>query len=149
MGDATSTTELEVLFTELVTAQERGGAAIDSYRLEWDQGSGAWADLMGQDGDYSLATSLVVPGVSGGNDYRFRVTAHNIHGWGVASEEAVIYATSVPAEPSPVATVQVNEYIEVRWTAPFNNYESIDAFRVAVKGSSGTFIEDLTNCDGS
>jgi len=25
------------------------------------------------------------------------VTAHNIHGWGVASEEAVIYATSAPA----------------------------------------------------
>ena len=87
--------------------------------------------------------------MTGGNDYRFRVTARNIHGWGVPSDEAVIYATSAPAQPGPVTTLQVNENIEIRWTAPFNNYESLDAYRVAVKGSSGAFIEDLSNCDAS
>jgi hypothetical protein len=149
MGEATSTTALEVVVTELASGEAAGGATIDSYHLEWDQGTGAWTDLVGEDGAYQLATSHTVPGVAGGNAYRFRARAHNVHGWGPASAEAVIYATSAPAQPDPVTTAQVNENIEIQWAAPLNNYESLDAYRVAVQSSSGTFVEDLTNCDAS
>jgi hypothetical protein len=103
-GPATSTTQLVVDFTALTGDQATGGAAIDSYNLQWDQGTGTWVDLVGQDGAYQLLTTYSVSsGVAGGEDYRFRVRAHNAHGWGPFSTVAVIYATSVPAQP-PVAT---------------------------------------------
>jgi hypothetical protein len=152
MGSATSTTQLEVDFTALATAAERGGAAIDSYHLEWDEGTGTWADVAGQDGAYQLLTTHVITGpppVAGGTDYRLRVRAHNLHGWGPESEPAVVFATSAPGQPDPVTTAQVSETIEIRWTAPLNNYESLDAYRLTVEAAGGAYLEDLAHCDAS
>lgn len=75
--------------------------------------------------------------------------AHNLHGWGAYSSEVVIFATSVPDQPAAVTTTRVNSDIEIQWVAPFNNYESIDAYLVAVKSAGGTFEVDTTNCDAS
>ena len=95
MGDQTSTTEIQVTFTALTTDQVTGGAAIDSYNLQWDQGTGSWQDLVGQDDSYQLLTThLVDDGVTGGSDYKFKVRAHNAHGWGLFSDIAIVYATS-------------------------------------------------------
>ena len=49
-----------------------------------------------------------------------------------------------------MVTTQTNRDIELRWTAPFNNYESIDAFQVLVKTSTGTdsYEEERTHCAG-
>lgn len=47
MGDATSTSEIQADFDPLTTAGQLGGAVIDSYYLEWDQGTGTWMDLIG------------------------------------------------------------------------------------------------------
>ncbi len=94
-GDATSTTSIAVSFSALSFGQATGGAVIDSYHLRWDQGTGSLSDLVGQDGAASLLTSYVVSsGVTGGTGYRFQVRAHNVHGWGAFSPEALIYATS-------------------------------------------------------
>jgi hypothetical protein len=45
----------------------------------------------------------------------------------------------------------VNDKIEVSWTPPSSNFESIDAYRVLVKSSalSPTFEEEAVNCDAS
>jgi hypothetical protein len=107
MGSATSTTQISVEFTALTTATQYGGASVDSYHLQWDSGTsgGTWTDLIGQDGSYQLLTTHTVTGVAGGGAYRFKVRAHNLHDWGAFSDEAVIYATSVPGQPDPVVTV--------------------------------------------
>jgi hypothetical protein len=149
MGPATTTSQLEVTVVAPVPGAATGGAAIDSYHVEWDQGTGVWADLAGQPGSYSLLTTLIVPGVTGGEAYRFRVTAHNVQGWGPVSGVGVIWATSTPAAPAPATTVEVNEYIEVRWSAPVSNFESLDAYSVAVESAAGPYYSDLASCDGS
>jgi hypothetical protein len=50
MGTATTTAQVQVLFTALATAAETGGASLDSYHLEWDQGPSltTWVSLLGQ-----------------------------------------------------------------------------------------------------
>ena len=52
MGAATVTTSVEVVLAALVFGAETGGAAVDSYRLEWDQGTTSWVDITGEDGNY-------------------------------------------------------------------------------------------------
>ena len=62
-----------------------------------------------------------------------------MHGWGAYSDEALIYATSTPAQPAVATTAEANEDVEIAWSEPFNNYESIDAYRVAIQTSAGSF----------
>lgn len=97
MGSATTTTQLAIDFVALTAGSETGGSTIDSYHLQWDQGTGSWLDLFGEDGAYQLLTTYTVTsGVSGGSAYRFKVRAHNTHGWSEYSDEGLVYATSAP-----------------------------------------------------
>jgi hypothetical protein len=52
MGSATSTTQIAVSSAGLTPGVATGGATIDSYHLVWDQGTGTWADLAGEEGNY-------------------------------------------------------------------------------------------------
>lgn len=72
-----------------------------------------------------------------------------MHGWGAYSPEALIYATSTPAQPAVATTAEANEDVEIAWSEPFNNYESTDAYRVAIRTSAGSFEEDTDYCDAS
>ena len=50
---------------------ETGDSTILSYRLQWDQGTGAWTDLTGYPSN-SLATNYTVTtGVTAGTAYTF------------------------------------------------------------------------------
>jgi hypothetical protein len=72
MGSDTTTTQLAVDFVALTSGADTGGSTIDSYNLQWDQGTGAWVDLFGEDGAYQLLTTYTVTsGVTGGSAYRF------------------------------------------------------------------------------
>jgi hypothetical protein len=150
MGASTTTSQLAVDFVALTTGAETGGSTIDSYHLQWDQGSGSWENLFGEDGSYQLLTTyLVTSGVAGGSGYRFKVRAHNTHGWGEYSEEALVYATDTPGQPDTVTTALATSDIQISWTEPLNNYESIDAYRVVIQSSTSSFEEETTYCDGS
>jgi hypothetical protein len=150
MGADTTTTEVHVVFAALTSAADRGGADIERYELSWKSTTFDWTILMVSEGAQPLATEKKTS-ATGGAQYRFRVRAYNKHGWSPDySPEGVIYATGKPATPDPVVTSQANRDIELRWTAPFNNYESIDAFRVLVKTSTGSdsYEEERTHCAG-
>lgn len=89
--------------------------------------------MAGQDGSYSLSTThLITSGISAGSPYKFRVRAHNVHGWGDKSSEVIIYATDAPSQPQPVTTTAASASILIRWTAPNSNYESIDAYKLLI-----------------
>jgi hypothetical protein len=87
----TTLTTLEVNWLALV-GDGTGGAAVDSYELSYGEGlAGAtWATLQGQDGAFSTALTHTLSGATPGEWYRFRVRAHNTHGWGPYSEAATI-----------------------------------------------------------
>jgi len=52
MGSATTTTQVAVDFATLSPGAETGGSAVESYHLQWEQGTGTWVDLFGEDGAY-------------------------------------------------------------------------------------------------
>ena len=88
--------------------------------------------------------------IVGGTTYYFRVRAHNAHGWSASwSSVAAIAATYVPVAPVSITTALNNIYVRISWTAPFNNYESIDKYMILIEKSDGTYLEDTSYCDGS
>ena len=52
MDSATSTTQIAISSTGLTPGTATGGATIDSYHFVWDQGTGTWEDLAGEEGNY-------------------------------------------------------------------------------------------------
>ena len=59
-GPATSTTQIEAVWTAL-TGHQTGGSPIDSYHLQWDLSSNEaqWYDLIGEEGNFYTETSHI------------------------------------------------------------------------------------------
>ena len=146
-------TEAKLRYSEPTGTTATGGAALDSYHLEMFNGL-AWITYLGGGGIdsslYSLDTEVVVSGLTGGSTYKFRVQAHNIHGWGERSDELVEIASGRPDQPD-AATVQiVNLDVMVSWSAPASNHASITQYLIKFVQVGGvTFTEESTYCDGS
>jgi len=88
-----------------------------------------------------LNTKLVVEGLATGQTYRFRLKAHNMHGWGDLSAELIIVSSGVPAKPLAASVTIVNLDVLVEWTAPFDNYGQITNYKTAFAlHSTDTFI---------
>ena len=66
----------------------------------------AWVTISGGGGDdpltYSLDTVILKENLNGGATYKFRVRAHNIHGWGERSDELELVVSGRPDQPDPV-----------------------------------------------
>jgi hypothetical protein len=86
-----------------------------------------------------------------GKTYRFRVRAHNVHGWSPAfSTVTLVLASERPVKPDPITTEINNLFVRVAWTAYINNnFEAFDKFQVLFKDSNGQFSEITANCDGA
>ena len=83
---ATTLTSIGVNWVAL-TGDSTGGATIDSYELQNDDGTGSasWYTLQGAEGSLSTALSHTLATASPGGWYAFKVRAHNVHGWGAFS----------------------------------------------------------------
>lgn len=143
-----SLTQIEVQWLAL-SGDDNGGATIDSYNLQYDQGTSTWIDLLGEDTNFQVGLSHTETGLTGGTTYKFRVRAHNEHGWGSFSTETSIVASSVPDTPAAVTTSINNQNVRFTWVAPTSNHQTIDAYKLKIKTSSSTYVEELTYCDGS
>ncbi len=80
-----------------MTSPNNGGSSITSYHVEWDAGSSGaiWITVVGFSPSYTSLTVTVTGGATGlivGTEYRFRVRARNLHGWGAYSQETTIKA---------------------------------------------------------
>jgi large repetitive protein len=148
-GPGTAISQVEVLWTVL-SAPNNGGSAVTSYHLQWDQGTGTWADLVGLVSPYVQTSYTVTTGVTTGTSFSFKVRAKNVYGWGPYSDSTSIIASQAPAQPQVPTTEIVGTDAEISWTAPADNGEAITAYEVLVLESDGTtFTEESTSCDGS
>lgn len=63
-----------------------------------------------------------------------------------------VQAIDVPSTMS-IPTVAIdttpNTNVKVSWTAPNSHSSAIAQYEILFKTSSGTYVTDLTNCDGS
>ena len=122
-----------------------GDSEILSYNLYWDDGTGT----IDQELTDSLVTEFTVSGLSGGLNYKFKVRAQNIYGYGAFSSEFLIEASDYPGKP-PIATVDMSgTNIVISWQAPASHFAVIDSYQILFKNQDDTFVEDLVNCDGS
>lgn len=82
---AKTETMIELLWNE-ITGVATGNSDITAYTLYWDDNTGN-TDIMLTSGASEI--TYVVYGMTGGLEYRFKVTASNIYGEGLASEELI------------------------------------------------------------
>ena len=62
--------------------------------------------------------------------YKFRVRAHNIHGWGMYSDEFDLYAATKPAKPDIPTTDISNIFVVISWDKPYENSGTINGYRI-------------------
>jgi len=146
--DSTQTT-ITVTITPMSSLVQTGGYVIDSYHVEFFDGS-FWSSVQGEDGSFTLDTTAAVIDLTGGDTYKFRVQAHNIHGWGLTSDELVVVASGVPSKPDPIIVTIENLDVKIDWTPPSENFATITAYQVRIVESDGsTFTEQILHCDGT
>jgi hypothetical protein len=131
-GDGTSATQLVVTWTQgqVDTSPADGGAAVASYQVYWDAGSGdAPSDPPGS-GTWQLvaAVSASSPtlsvtagpgGITTGDTYQFAVRAVNVHGAGPLGPILSILAAGVPGAPTSLAAgSSTSSSVSFSWTAP-------------------------------
>jgi hypothetical protein len=149
----TTTTLLRLSWPALVVGPATGGAAVTSYAVQWDAGSGGatWEHLQGH-GAPSLATSIsITSGVVPGAGYQVRLAAQNVYGFGAPSAPTWIWAAQEPSEvaqPS-LATVVSGLDVVFSWTAPDPNFEPLTAYQVLIRRSDGGYSEEAAYCDGA
>jgi hypothetical protein len=115
---STSTaTSLSITWSALTLSSYTGGSAITSYKLEWDQGTSTWAILVGDPVGYT-SLSYTSSGLTAGTSYKYRLTAQNVYGWGVVSNEVTMTPLGVPSIPDPVTTSVVATNVKIEWTDP-------------------------------
>ena len=123
-----SNTQIKVDWAAL-TGDATGLSPIDSYGLEWNASGSTWLDLKGQDGNLSTTLTHTVTGLTGGLVYKFKLRAHNVHGWSIAySPEFSFMAAQVPATPIAVTTSYTNLNVRITWVAPFANFKDISKY---------------------
>lgn len=104
---------MHILWVELV-GEETGGTDIDSYNVKWDQGTGVWDDLIGEEGNYFLGSEHTqIASVTAGTVYRVTVRARNAHGWGPESAYLEIVAAEGPETPDPPVTAIQNHFVRI------------------------------------
>ena len=149
----TTTTLLRLEWAALLSASDRGGAAITSYNVQWDAGTGgaSWTHLQGL-GAPALATSISITSeVVPGEAYQVRVRAQNVYGFGDFSAAATISAAEEPAQVAQetLSSVVSGVGVVLSWTAPDPNYDPLAAYRVLIRQSDGDFSEEAIYCDGA
>lgn len=107
-----------------------------------------WSSLIGGTSAYTLITH-VESGLITGTDYKFRVRASNLFGWGEFSEEVTIRADEVPAQITPVTTISESIYVKTTWSLPStNNGASISQYKIFFIAADGSELESA-DCDGT
>lgn len=101
-----------------------GDSNILSYNLYWDNGTGVTnIELV----DANL-TQFTVSALTGGLNYKFKVRARNVYGYGNFSTEYIVAATDFPGKP-PIANVSIlSTNVTITWVAPQSHFAVIDSY---------------------
>lgn len=93
---------------------------------------------------YTNTTNIV-----GGTTYKIRVNALNKYGWSGWGTVFTCRCASQPAQPPSISTTNSSTYIQIFWTAPFNNGLNITAYKIEIQKKSGASWLTSSECDGS
>jgi len=108
-----------ISWTALSSATDIGNSAITAYNLYWDTGAGTSATTSLYEG---LTTSYTLNGLTSGRNYKFKIRARNIYGYGSFSTEVTLQASTLPGTVTTITT-QYGTYpnVEIVWSPPASN----------------------------
>eukprot|EP00347_Sterkiella_histriomuscorum_P011727 403371340 len=148
LGFNTDKDTLEVTWNEMTLDYQTGGSEILSYNLEKYNGT-HWIEIVGESSDYTLL-SKSIESVSVGTNYKFRIRAENLFGFGPYSEEISLSPIDKPDQMSQVLTELVNTNIKLTWSAPVNNGLAITEYIISIFHHDDTnYSPELTYCNGA
>ena len=134
----------------MLSAELTGGTDIISYEVQWDEGTngvtltslaGLSSNFIG--GEYQATASVVA-----GYTYQIKVRARNFWGWGEFSSIISIKASTVPNQVDmPTTSIEAaTGGIMIKWAKPYENSDTITAYRVEAKLPTNDWAEI---CDGT
>lgn len=78
----------------------------------------------------TLSTSFRVIGLTGGNNYKFKIRAKNIYGTGDFSDELTVEASDRPDKPNiPVVGLAGNQ-VSITWNLPDDHSNAITEYDI-------------------
>ena len=101
---STNANLIKVNWDPITLAVDTGRDDVIYYKLEWDQGTGVWADagIPTNQLETSWTFTTADNGVQNGTTYQFRVTPKNRAGYGVTSAVLSVIPSSPPDEMNTV-----------------------------------------------
>jgi hypothetical protein len=90
----------------------------------------------------------VSSGITAGSSYYFKVRAKNIYGYGDFSTVTLIKASGTPSQMAIPSTTNIGTDVKIQWVAPNFNSGTLIAYRILIRNSANTYVEDTTVCDG-
>lgn len=124
-----------------------GNSVISAHNVYWDANSGTTSIVLLD----SLATAVSVPGLTGGNYYKFKVRARNIYGNGDFSTELTVLASDKPDKVAiPTVTIGASDTaVSISWTEPGYHAAAIDEYEVRLLKSDGSFATITADCNSN
>ena len=117
---------------------DANGAEIDNYEVEAEGGP----VVGGNPVHAGAANSHTGAGLENGTEYRFRIRARNVAGWGPPSRWSQWVTPDVlPEAPGPPSVVFGDREVEVNWIEPPNEGSAIVRYWVTVSGD-GSGLRD-------
>lgn len=153
-GTATTSTQVEVVWSAVSGSADDGGAAVTAYLVYWDAGNG------GSQGTWSLAATtdastrraVSTSAISAGTAYQFAVLAENVHGTGPLGTSVTILAATLPGAPSGLTGGSATtSTVTFSWSAPADDGGStVTDYSVHWdQGSVSYFVELAASTSGS
>lgn len=130
LAGSTAPTQIDLNWT----APNDNGSTITDYVIEYKESALPTYSIFA-DG-VSVATTASVTGLSNGTSYDFRIAAVNAQGQGAYSNIATATPQDVPAAIGDLAAVGDDTFVDLSWSAPFNNGNAITDYIIEYKESA-------------
>ena len=123
-----------------------GGMIVTSYKLEMYDGS-SWSTLKDDS-----STSHQATGLNKGEDYQFRFSAKNVHGYSPVSPTITLKSAMKPAqvlsgsEMFSIYTGTDNKEIGLTWGTPSDRGATIDKYTIYISTSASTWTDAGSYC---
>jgi hypothetical protein len=107
--------------------------------------------VAGETSSFTQTTITVTVGVQVGKTYRLKVKAQNKWGWGLFSNVVAVLAASTPSQmEAPFTSIDAaTGKLKISWTQPDTRGSSITAYKIEVRNSLGSWIENTSQCNGA
>lgn len=93
--------------------------------------------------------SYTVTGLTLGINYEFTVDSRNSVGYSESSASIFVFHAIPPNKPSTPTSSNSGQDVILTWSEPSENGAAIQNYQILIITNDGSYVEDLTYCDGT